>query len=312
MRWTQRIVIGIMVLGLAGLAGLAVANEDLKEHPGYVNLNTEEVLGGVDVEPSVEVFLERPLLRMLVGAAADTNPEIAEFISQLDLIQVRVYEDLDKEGVEVLSKVADVVSELKESGWSTVVRVPEEDETVDVILKSDGDLIAGLAVFVAESDEWVFVNILGMIEPEMFGRLLAKLGPGVLEGDIDLEDLGAALGFHSPDTYHSDMREHEIEEIEIFPHEIELSREQLESLVGIYMIQSGEEAGNNIHIELSDDDELFGYLDGEAEARMHPISETTFVVPSIEAAVEFKKNDDGEFTTVNVKVDGETIIANRE
>ncbi|MCA9444766.1 MAG: DUF4252 domain-containing protein, partial [Candidatus Omnitrophica bacterium] len=137
-------------------------------------------------------------------------PEIADLIGQIDLIQVKVFEDIKNQPSDLLEKVSQEVARLKSEGWSQVVRVPEEGESVDVLMKSDDDNLAGLAVFVAEEDEWVFVNLVGMINPELFGKLLAKLGPQVLEGDIDLDDLGEALGFQSSDHHPPMVGEREI------------------------------------------------------------------------------------------------------
>ncbi|MCA9410666.1 MAG: DUF4252 domain-containing protein [Candidatus Omnitrophica bacterium] len=306
MKWIGRVLIGFSLLCAASLA---VANEGLKEHPGYVDVDIHAIVG--DVQPNVEVFLEKPLLRMLMGAATEVNPEIADLIGQIDLIQVKVFEDIKNQPSDLLEKVSQEVARLKSEGWSQVVRVPEEGESVDVLMKSDDDNLAGLAVFVAEEDEWVFVNLVGMINPELFGKLLAKLGPQVLEGDVDLEDLGEALGFQASEHHPPMVGEREIEEVEIYPPEVELSREQIEPLVGTYMIQSGEEAGNSIHIEIGDDGQLFGHLESEPKSRLHAINETTFVAPDLDAAVEFKMNDEGEVTSLTVKIDDETVIANK-
>lgn len=184
--------VAAVLIGLCW-AGVSAAETELKEHPGFVEIDTEAMVGGV--KPNVEVFLDKPLLRVLAGAATDANPEISDLIGQLDLIQVKIFEDLAGAGIDLSTKVASLVSEMKDEGWSQVVRVPEEGESVDVLMLSIEERIAGLAVFVVDSDEWVFVNIVGGIEPELFGKLLARLGPKALAGEIEVEDLGKALGF---------------------------------------------------------------------------------------------------------------------
>lgn len=183
-------------------AGVSAAETEFKEHPGFVDIDAAAMVGGI--QPNVEVFLDKPLLRVLAGAATDANPEIADLIGQLELIQVKIFEDLAGASIDLSTKVASLVGELKNEGWSQVVRVPEEGESVDVLMLSIEERIAGLAVFVVDSDEWVFVNIVGDIEPELFGKLLARLGPKALAGDIEVEDLGKALGFGQSDSESSE------------------------------------------------------------------------------------------------------------
>lgn len=193
--------VAVVLMGLCW-AGVSAAETELKEHPGFVDIDTEAMAGGK--QPNVEVFLDKALLRVLAGAATDANPEIADLIGQLELIQVKIFEDLAGASIDLSTKVASLVGELKNEGWSQVVRVPEEGESVDVLMLSIEERIAGLAVFVVDSDEWVFVNIVGGIEPELFGKLLARLGPKALAGDIEVEDLGKALGFGQSDSESSD------------------------------------------------------------------------------------------------------------
>ena len=190
------ILVSALVFAYSGIGvAPAAAADDYESHAGYVEIDWSESLG--DREPSVQVFLERPLLRMMAAVVENADGgdlDIAEFVRDLSIVRVEVYEDIDEKNVDVLEASADEVAELKKKGWRTVVRVPEEDETVNVLMKTEGENIAGFVILVAESDELVFINIAGAIDPEKIGAKLGALGGKITGGDVNLDQLQNLLG----------------------------------------------------------------------------------------------------------------------
>jgi len=185
-------------LGTVFLLSCAGAQAESDKGPGFVGIDFPELFGAT---PEVEVFLERPLLRMMTAAAGEIEPEIAEIIPELDLIQVQVFEDLPEQSQTARNQVvSEAVGRLLGEGWATIVNIPEEDEQVSILGNMSEEAIQGLAVFVSGEEEFVFLNIVGSIDPEAFGKKIGQLGGKFLGGKLDMKSLGAVLGIIEGDA----------------------------------------------------------------------------------------------------------------
>jgi len=186
----MRIYHCLLVLVLA--AGPATAREDIERHPGYVDFGLVTIPEAAAT--SVEVYLKRPLLRMVSAATRATEPELAEMIDGLDLIRVHAFavapEDLPRVGEEIDMLAATV----EEGGWERVAHIREQDELVHVYLKSEGDQVDGLLVMgFEEGDQAVFVNIVGDIDPAQIGRLGSTLHISPLDSlQLGTEDMSTS------------------------------------------------------------------------------------------------------------------------
>lgn len=154
----------------------ATAQADLRKEPGYLDLAAVEEW--FDTEPWLEVNIKGALLSLITEASkAEEDPELTSILSKLKAIEVRGYplkasmfEDIDR-------RTSLLAKRLEAQGWETVVRVRENDERVNVYLKSDGKTIAGLVVMVldpTDDDGAIFVNIVGDIDPQQIGRIGQK------------------------------------------------------------------------------------------------------------------------------------------
>lgn len=173
---------------LCGLATAAVA--DVRRMPGYVEINRLPEVE--EAGTSVEVFLRKPLLKMVSMAVRQEDREFAELLDRLHLIQARIFEDL---GSTDLRSVVQSITDDLDDGWERVVRIREKDERIDLYLRPDGDDIAGLYVAIQEDqgNEIVLVNIVGDIDPAELGRIGAKF-------NIEpLENLGLGAGLDALD-----------------------------------------------------------------------------------------------------------------
>lgn len=192
-KWIAVGIFGILMMALAKPAlGQAVVGgtepaNSTKSLPGYVEFDLLDALGGK--KPNVSVFLEGAMLKMAAAAASEANTPITTLLEQLRLVQVKVFEDMANHYQNIRPVAEAKIADLKENGWTPAVSVPEENETVDVLVKSSNDFIQGLLVLVMEEDEVVFVNVAGDIDPVVMGSLLGSLGAGVFTGDVDFEDL---------------------------------------------------------------------------------------------------------------------------
>lgn len=139
------------------------AAESIIDHPGYVDFTSLSTLAGV--EPTVEISLKSPLLRMINNFIGDDEREAANFISNLARVSVKVFPSDLIDSSEVAASMADVADDLDARGWERVVRVREDGDYVDIYfrLSDQADMIYGIAVMVAEPSETVLVNIVGDI-----------------------------------------------------------------------------------------------------------------------------------------------------
>ena len=136
-------------------------------------------------EPKVEVNLTATLMKMIGTIAEEEDPEVANILSGLESIKVRVY-NLNGELDKANSIIDRVSGELKSDNWETLVTVNnnEENQKVRVFSKSTQDVIDGVVVMVVspeeeEGGEAVFINIVGEIDPNKIGQVTKTL-------DIDI------------------------------------------------------------------------------------------------------------------------------
>lgn len=131
-------------------------------------------------EPKVEVNLSASLMKMIGRFADSEDPEVANILSNLESIKVRVY-NLNGELEKANSTVDQVSSKLRADKWETLVTVNdnEENQKVRIFSKSTEDVIDGVVVMVVspenEGGEAVFINIVGEIDPEKIGKVAETL-----------------------------------------------------------------------------------------------------------------------------------------
>ncbi len=80
------LILFVLTFSLPVASLLADEDNEIKQHPGYVNLDEIEIPD--DAEETVEVYVNSPLLKLISKATEDEDPEMAEL--QLKLLMVRV------------------------------------------------------------------------------------------------------------------------------------------------------------------------------------------------------------------------------
>lgn len=135
-------------------------------------------------EPKVEINLSAGLMKMVGSFAKSDDPEVAEILSNLEFIKVRVY-NLNGEVEKANTTIDSVSSTLKSEQWETLVTVNdnEENQKVRIFSKTTNDVIDGVVVMVVspqkEAGEAVFINIVGEIDPNKIAKITDNL-------DIDI------------------------------------------------------------------------------------------------------------------------------
>ncbi len=154
-------------------------------------------------EANIEVNLSGPLLALLSESVRGEDGDFAELLGGLHKVQVRVFQLGNTPSEPRLrDRVEKVLSKLGKNGWETVVRVRDEEDRVDILVRNDGDAIGGLLAFFMDDENAGFVNIDGRFDPAQLGRLASQWSLGPLEG-LDLESVrtpGGDSGESSDDS----------------------------------------------------------------------------------------------------------------
>lgn len=144
---------------------------------GYVNLRS---LGDLDdffsSRAIVEVNVEGALMRMVEAASRQEDPELADLLARLDGVFVLGYE-LEERSLDQFDRLAtEMGDDLSDDGWTVVMRNRDIAENTHFYVRLVGDGVAGMVVMSVEagSDQAVFVNIVGDIDPEQIGRIGQK------------------------------------------------------------------------------------------------------------------------------------------
>lgn len=166
--WKRLLLTGVLLA--VCLTGRARA-QDLNREPGYIDLG--DVERWFDSEPKIVVNIKGALLELVAEASRYEDPELSELLHKLRAVQVRGFDlrRLDFDDVE--RRISALAKRLEGEGWDTVVRLRDDEEQVDIQVRVDEGVIAGMVVMVLSPDEEesFFVNIVGEIDPKQIGRI---------------------------------------------------------------------------------------------------------------------------------------------
>lgn len=132
-------------------------------------------------EPKVEINLTTNLMQMIGSFAKNEDPEVAEMLSNLEHVKVRIYK-LDGKVDHANLSVDNLSKKLKADKWETLVTVNdyEEDQNVRIFSKTTNNVIDGFVVMVVSPEEEdggeaVFINIVGDIDPNQIAKITNNL-----------------------------------------------------------------------------------------------------------------------------------------
>lgn len=153
-------------------------------------------------EPSVQIDLPAAMLGFVTEAARTSDPATAKALEGIRGVRVLVYEDLDAHAP-MLDTLEETSRMLEDEGWQRMVYVNEDEERVRMYVKLGGESLAGMTVMVVSSNEAVFLNVDGSIEPATLGQLASAFGMGGMLDDMtglgaSLPDAAAAGGADAP------------------------------------------------------------------------------------------------------------------
>jgi hypothetical protein len=181
----KRILLFLSLCAAVILSAPPVKAQDLRSDPGYLDLTSIE--GWFDQEPWLEVNIKGALLKLITEASRNEDPELTSLLGKLKAIEVRGYPLSPAQFADIGRRTSLLSKQLESKGWETIVRVRErrdENQQVNIFMKVNRDVIAGLVVMVLQPDEEegaVFVNIVGDIDPAQIGKIGQKFNINPLE-----------------------------------------------------------------------------------------------------------------------------------
>ena len=171
------VLIGVMLAVFAGFGGAQASAQS-----GYYPIEEMGIFADGDLE--VDVDLSGAMLRVAAGAMEDQDAGIAELVANLERVRVQVGAPSGVDAATVAQTMAAAQATLQGAGWQKILSVEENDEQVYLYALESAGNISGLTVFVNEGgEEVVIVNIVGDINPETLGRLIANMD------DFDLDEI---------------------------------------------------------------------------------------------------------------------------
>jgi len=151
----------------------------MKSLPGYVDFGALDSVYG---EPRVRVNIGGTLLKFM-GAVIKDDPEAAALMRNLEGVRINVYSTSGQvdPAIEQIARVREV---LRREAWEPIVQVKENAKEVQIFIKANEAGMQGLTVMTVDSEEAVFINILGEIDPTKLKILMDQLNTDV---DVDTE-----------------------------------------------------------------------------------------------------------------------------
>ena len=168
-------------------AAISISAYAVKPTAGYVDFG--KFSPSASGREFVEVHVTSSIISMAARLTQKSEPDVAELLRGLQLIQVNVIGLDDKNRADVEKRVKEIRAELDAKGWERVVTVQQKNEDVGIYIKTRGEeAVEGLVVTVLDGKgEAVLINIVGDIKPEKLALVgerlnidpLKKFGPAL-------------------------------------------------------------------------------------------------------------------------------------
>lgn len=166
MRAARLTLCAVALLGLAGCGLTAPRSSD-----GFADLDS---LGIADTDRVLTLSVGPALLRFAANHVED-DPETEALLRSLDGVRIRIYE-IDGDAGRVAARMGRMSDKLQEGGWDPVMLVRSEGEEAHMLVKVEGDRVAGMTVLVCDGErEAVVINLMGDIRPQQFSNVMVAL-----------------------------------------------------------------------------------------------------------------------------------------
>lgn len=187
----KKILMFSVVMSLIGTVVFAQTGEVYTQHPGYVEFGNFDLFK--DADKTIEISIREPLLRFVAKMTAQQDIGLAHLLEKLLLIQVNVFSVEEGQMDAAAALIQETSDTMQTENWYRMVHAKERDEHVEVYMQlNESGVMTGLAVMAlgvkealgVDTNEAVFINIVGDIDPEQLGKLSAKFNIPTLN-DLD-------------------------------------------------------------------------------------------------------------------------------
>lgn len=159
------LILAVLILSSCGITAP-------RGNEGYANLDSP---GMNDTDRTMTISLGPTVLWFAAGFM-DDEPETQALLRSLDGVRIRIYEvDEDADTDRIAKNFERMGSKLLDDGWDPVMLVREEDELVQMYMKSSAGGIRGLTIVTADDEEVVVVNVMGDIDPLYYRDVMVAL-----------------------------------------------------------------------------------------------------------------------------------------
>jgi hypothetical protein len=178
MKKYKTIIVFLLMLITAAVA----QNTDYSKESGYFDFGKVPALA--NSEPTTEVYLEEPMLKIIAKMSETHDKGIGDAIGLLKLINVKEFK-IDNTMKEKFEEAVDSFNkELQAKQWERIIRTKKKDETVNVYVKkeSDGGFSGLVVMALRKNGSATFVNIVGKIDLAAISKISADLKIPGLDG----------------------------------------------------------------------------------------------------------------------------------
>lgn len=156
--------------------------------PGYFDVDALDLFTRDDLE--IRVSVHGVLLQMVAKTSAESDPDLAAALEELQGVEVRVYSMAEEERGKVRERIDRTAKRLETEGWAAALTVQvRRDHGYALLRYVDGKAQGLAALYVTDDNQAVFVNIVGRLDPEALGRLTQR---------FDLDHLEVSTGETAP------------------------------------------------------------------------------------------------------------------
>ena len=141
-----------------------------RSNEGYANLDSP---GMNDTNRIMALSLGPTTLRF-AARFLDDEPETQALLRSLDGVRIRIYEVYGDQ--QMITRNFDRMGgKLLDDGWHPVMLIREEDELLQMYVKTSGAGISGLTIVSVDDEEVVVINIMGDIDPVYYTDVMYAL-----------------------------------------------------------------------------------------------------------------------------------------
>jgi hypothetical protein len=162
-----RIGAALTALTIFGGCGLTASSHN----EGFADLNSLQMPASVDHQLTLSLG---PSVIWLAARFAGHEPEIQAVLRGLDGVRIKVY-DITGDADGAATELGMLSNELQGQNWEPVLRVKEDGEQADLLVKTSDETVLGLVLLVIDDTEAVVINVMGELQPEQLAGTLAAL-----------------------------------------------------------------------------------------------------------------------------------------